>query len=343
MLKHLGDTVVSTVLIPMLKRRFPKIEIHYLDNPGTLPLVDSHPEVAKVFPAPRKMKAAAFLGLVRSLRREAYTFSFDLSEGDRGALLSFLSGARTRTALHTRRRYVLRNLAASVKAPSWRYNPDLVAAECIADLARAVGCREQTAPPTSLGLSPEGKREAAEFLALHNPAARPYAVCHFAAWDYFRLWPAGHCAEAVRFLRKRLGPVFLATSGADSEMGLLERVIALSGGRAVTTRGLSLRGFMSLTSGARGVLGLDSFVGHLAGAYGVPVVTIFGPSREKAWLPKGPWARAAHMDLPCRSCVKGGCLPGNVSRCLKEMDFDTWVRPHLEDLLAAPFPLDARA
>ncbi|MDR3154181.1 MAG: glycosyltransferase family 9 protein [Deltaproteobacteria bacterium] len=340
-LKHLGDTVVSTVLIPMLKRRFPGMEIHYLVNPDSAPLVESHPEVAKVYPAPRKTGAARLLNFVRSLRRERYSHSFDLSENDRAAMFNFLAGAGTKAALFTRKGYVLRNLAARIKAPSWKYNPELAAAECIADLARAVGCREKTAPLTSLGLSPVGKREAAEFLALHNPAALPYAVCHFAAMDPFRLWPAGHCAEAVRFLQERLGPVFLATSGADSEMGLLERVIALSGGKAVTTRGLGMRGFMALAAGARGVLGLDSFVGHLAGAYGVPVVTIFGPSREKAWLPKGPWVRAAHMDLPCRSCVTGGCLPGNVSRCLKEMDFSTWVKPHLEDLLAAPFPLKA--
>jgi heptosyltransferase-3 len=341
-LKHLGDVVTTTVLIPMLKGRFPGMEIHYLVNPESAPLVDSHPEVAKVFLAPRRQGARRFLSLVRELRRERYSFSFDTSENDRSALLGRLAGAGTRVAYLTGKGYLLRTLCSGVKAPSWRDNPDRAVSECHADLARAVGCTDEIAPMTSLGLSEKGRLEAASFLASCNPDSLPYTVCHFTARDPFRLWPAEHCADAVKFLASRVGPVILANSGAPDEAALVDRIIGLSGGQGVSTAGVGLAALMALVAGARGVLGLDSLVGHVAGAYGVPVVGLFGPSRESNWLPKGPWARAAHMDLPCRSCVTGGCLEdGLVSRCLKEMDFETYVRPHLEDLLALPFPAGA--
>ncbi|MDR2612693.1 MAG: glycosyltransferase family 9 protein [Deltaproteobacteria bacterium] len=340
-IKHLGDVVTSTVLIPMLKGRFPGMEIHYLVNPGAAPLVEPHPEVARVFRAPRSSGWRSLLSLVRGLRAERYEYAFDLSEGDRSAFLSLASGARVRAGYFTDRKYFARNLITRVKAPSWKYLPRRAVTECHADLARAVGCADPLAPMASLGVSPGGAAEAAAFLSLHNPAGDPYSVCHFTARDPIRLWPAEHCADAARFLRRRLGPVFLAASGADGDMPFVERVAELSGGAAVPAADMSLSGFMALVSGARGVLGLDSLVVHMAGAYGVPAVTLFGPSREANWLPKGPWVRAAHMDLPCRSCVTGGCLGGGVSRCLKEMDFETFVRPHLEELLESAPPRGA--
>jgi ADP-heptose:LPS heptosyltransferase len=337
-LKHLGDTVTTTSVIPMLKKRFPGMRIHYLVNPDSRELVDSHPEVDKVRVAPRKAGLKGFLGLVRELRRERYDYSFDFSQGDRSAFISLLSGAGTRLAYFTEKRYWLRNRMANVKVPSWKNNPDRPVTECHADLARAVGCEDAFAPYASLGVSPEGAREADGFLAAHNPEGLPYAVCHFAARDPFRLWAPEHCADCVKFLKDRLGAVFLAAHG-DGEARQADGIIRLSGVSAASTAAVSLSGLMALVSRARAVVGLDSLVIHIAGAYGVPVIGIFGPSRERNWAPKGPWARAAHMDLECRSCVTGGCLEnGLVSRCLKEMDFETYLRPHLEDLLSVPPP-----
>jgi ADP-heptose:LPS heptosyltransferase len=344
-IKHLGDVVTTTVLIPMLKGRFPGIEVHYLVNPEAAHLVDSHPEVARVWTAPRRAGLRGFAGLVRGLRRERFDYSFDVSEGDRSAALNLLAGARLRLAYLADRKYFLRNLASHSRAPSWKDSPGRPVTEFHADLARAAGCPDEAAPYASLGVSEGGRREAEALLARRGAAGLPYAVCHFTARDAFRQWPPEHCADAVRFLRTRLGPVFLATSGEGPEAPFVERIVALSGGGAFSTAGTGLAGLMALVAGSRGVLGLDSLVVHLAGAYGIPVVGIYGPSREANWSPKGPWVRAAHMDLPCRSCVTGGCLEGGlVSRCLKEMDFETYVRPHLEALLEArPSPVPGGA
>ncbi|MDR1042018.1 MAG: glycosyltransferase family 9 protein [Deltaproteobacteria bacterium] len=338
-LKHLGDVVTTTVVIPMLKNRFGNAEIHYLVNPPAVPLVDSHPDVAEVITAPRRAGPSDFLRLVRKLRGARYDFCLDFSEGDRAAFLSFLSGAGTRISYFTGRRYLFRNLAAHRQVPSWKVIKDRAATECHADQARAIGCSEPTAPYASLGVSPEGRAEAEAFLSAHARAGTPYAVCHFTATDRYRFWPEEHCADCVRYLASRLGTVFLAASGKESERAFVDRVIGLAGTGSVSTSGLSLAGMVALISGARGVVGLDSMVAHVAGACGVPVVGIFGPSRERTWAPKGPWVRAARMNLPCRSCVTGGCLEhGRVSRCLKEMDFETYVMPHLEEMLATPPP-----
>jgi hypothetical protein len=43
--------------------------------------------------------------------------------------------------------------------------------------------------------------------------------------------------------------------------------------------------------------------------------------------------KIAHMNLPCRSCVKGGCLGNGLSRCLEELDFTEYVEPLLVEIL----------
>jgi len=59
---------------------------------------------------------------------------------------------------------------------------------------------------------------------------------------------------------------------------------------------------------ASGVVGGDSALCHLAGACGVPTVTIFGPTSPEFTAAPQPWARVLRRDdLPCLPCRRGDC------------------------------------
>jgi ADP-heptose:LPS heptosyltransferase len=85
-LKHLGDVVTTTCVLPLLRENWPDAPIHYLVNPEAAPLVAEHPLVARVFTAGRKDGRAAEFKMARELRRERYDLVLDYSESDRGAL-----------------------------------------------------------------------------------------------------------------------------------------------------------------------------------------------------------------------------------------------------------------
>jgi heptosyltransferase-3 len=91
---------------------------------------------------------------------------------------------------------------------------------------------------------------------------------------------------------------------------------------------------MAILQKAKIFIGLDSLAGLMAAALGTPSVGIFGPSREKHWAPRGPMVLLAHMNKPCRSCVKGGCLGNNLSACLDELSFKLYVRPLVDEILS---------
>lgn len=59
---------------------------------------------------------------------------------------------------------------------------------------------------------------------------------------------------------------------------------------------------------ARAVIAVDSFVGHLAAAVGMPVVSLFGPQLPERWRPWGNHtAVVMAQGYPCRPCGQKRC------------------------------------
>jgi ADP-heptose:LPS heptosyltransferase len=118
----------------------------------------------------------------------------------------------------------------------------------------------------------------AKLFAAGRPNARAYAVIHPVASQPDKTWPAAGFLQAARFLRQSLAldPVFIAGPGED--------LAAFHEHRTVV--GAPLGEIKSLLSGASLFLGNDSGPAHMAAAFGLPVVAIFGASDPAIW---GPW------------------------------------------------------
>jgi heptosyltransferase-3 len=107
-------------------------------------------------------------------------------------------------------------------------------------------------------------------------------VIHPTASQPDKTWPATGFLAAARFLRESLDldPVFIAGPGED-----------LSAFREYrTVIGAPLGEIKSLLSGAALFLGNDSGPAHMAAAFGLPVVAIFGSSDPAIWH---PWRTAS--------------------------------------------------
>lgn len=116
-------------------------------------------------------------------------------------------------------------------------------------------------------------------------------------------WPEARWVELARRVE---GPVVLL--GGEAEAPLLAR-IAEGAGRA-DLRQLAERGFertLHALEGSRAVVANDSGLMHLAGALGVPVIGLFGPTTPEdgfwVWAGQG---RALGVALPCRPCARFG-------------------------------------
>jgi heptosyltransferase-1 len=129
--------------------------------------------------------------------------------------------------------------------------------------ASALGYEVDT--PCEYGLRAQG--------AAPLETGKPYAVLLTMTSRADKLWPERHWIELGRSLALRGLPALLPW-GSDAERRRCER-IALAIPEARVPRRLSLAELARLFRGARGVVGLDTGLSHLAVAVGVPVVGIF--------------------------------------------------------------------
>ena len=135
--------------------------------------------------------------------------------------------------------------------------------------------------------APNDNRRAAYQAA---PQVRAYAVIHPTASAPDKTWPAERFMDVARCM-KELDPVFIAGPG--------ESLAAFSEYRTVV--GAPLEDVKSLMAGAALFVGNDSGPAHIAAAFGVPVVVLFGSSDPDIW---SPWKTQAAV-LACPNGIAG--------------------------------------
>ncbi len=123
-------------------------------------------------------------------------------------------------------------------------------------------------------------------------------VVHPGAAFPARRWPVDRFTTVCRWARARGFPV--AVTGSTSEVELAESVASRSGGATMLAGRTSLLELAALVSQARLVVCGDTGVAHLATAYGVPSVVLFGPVSPDAWGPPrdGPHVALWHGGPP---------------------------------------------
>lgn len=275
-LRSMGDTVLTTPALALLKAARPDLRLHVVVEPAWTRLLEGNPDISGVL-APH----------LREVRRLRPALCLNLHGGSTSAWLTALSGARWRAGFgHFRHR-----LAYNVRIPR---------AQEI--LGRATDSLVHTAEHLAsamfyLGV-PSGEIPRARLYAVPGSRRRPYAVLHTGAAGVTKQWPPERFAELAAWLRDTQG---------------LEPVV-LRGPQDST-----LTEMMSLLAGAELFVGNDSGPAHVAAAFGIPTVVIFGPSNSQVWY---PW-RTPHQ-----------VVENSQARSILSVEIDS-VRPAVASLLGA--------
>jgi heptosyltransferase II len=152
-----------------------------------------------------------------------------------------------------------------------------------------------------------------------------------------KCWPASHYAELARALFVRHGQVVLLL-GSGKEAALCEQIATAAPGACRVLAGkTSLIDAMALIAASRGVVSNDSGLMHVAAAFGLPQVAVFGSTSPEHTPPLN--ARAAviwlkeELQLDCMPCFERVCRFGH-TRCLTDVSAAR-VEAALESKLAA--------
>jgi ADP-heptose:LPS heptosyltransferase len=255
-LRSLGDCILSTPAIHLLKLAHPHLQIAVVVEPEWRPVFERNPDVCRI---------------LQPLHREVWQFRpdvcIDFHGGNTAARLMLLSGAKYRAGYaHFKRRAV--------------YNVRIPRAQDILETNRTVHTVEHMASAMFyLGVPPDEIPRARLFGDRAQTLNSAYAVIHPVAATAAKTWPVSGFLEVADHLHSRHGlePVFISGSGQD--------LSAFSHWKTIS--GAPLGDVKTLISGASLFVGNDSGPAHIAAAFGVPPVVIFGPSDPLIW---GPWS-----------------------------------------------------
>lgn len=123
-------------------------------------------------------------------------------------------------------------------------------------------------------------------------------------------WPTKHWPEMYwRDLAERCiaaGWQLRLPWGSDAERTRAESIAAGLPGATVLPR-LPLAGIATELAGASACVAVDTGLGHLAAAFDVPTVSLFGPTHPGLTGAWGPRQRHVASDFPCAPCLKARC------------------------------------
>ncbi len=257
-LRSLGDCVLTTPALEILKRARPDIEIAVIVESRFQSIFEDNPDVSRIL----QPEWNAVAGWRPAL-------ALNLHGGTRSMALTLASRARFRAGFAHHRGSAL-------------YNVRIPRAQQILNEERKVHTAEHLASAMFYLGAPRCEIPRARLFAAKRTAGNPYAVLHPTASAPGKTWPAGRFLVVARRLEQACGlePVFIAGPGED--------VSPFSGYR--TLAGAPLAEVKSLLAGASLFIGNDSGPAHMAAAFGVPVIVFYGPSDPVVWA---PWKTAS--------------------------------------------------
>jgi heptosyltransferase II len=314
----IGDAVMTEPLLRRLAARGEQLTVGAL--PWVAPVYRAMPQVSTVIEFP-----FAHGGLQFSARRRlasAMQGEFDVAyvcpNSLKSALLPFLASIPKRVGYLGEARIGL--LTHRLKNPSKAKRPPMVA--FYSALSGATTDLANDTPQLHLDATDVEHALGAMGLA----RGRYYVFAPGAEFGPAKRWPAAHFAELARELDL---PVVLLGSG--KEYALCEE-IAAPVNQAQTGKCLNLAGKTSLAhafaaiAAAKAVISNDSGLMHVAAAFGVPQVAIFGSSSPLHTPPLSARAQVLWLKndatyqppLDCAPCFERTCPLGH-TRCLNDV------------------------
>jgi ADP-heptose:LPS heptosyltransferase len=306
--KYFGDAVLLTPALRALREHFPSGELHALVPEEVAPVLQHLPWLNRVWPMPRR-RGSASLGktwpLIRALRRESFDRSVDFASNDRGAILSFLIGAKRRLGWAERGGFLGRRFCYNQRAM-----PETKAQHESARLARLL---------SAWGIAPASLE--AEIRS--NPALAAAAekllplrtiLCHAASSQPKKEWPLRHWAEFYRLAAASgLRVAFTTAVGAREQRLMAELKKNLPDAPVLPAiPGLPL--FLAVLNRAEVFISGDTGPLHFAAGLGAPTISLFGPSSAAQWAPFGRRHQAL-TGSPC-GCDGNSAVCHGPSHCL---------------------------
>jgi len=300
-------------MLDPLRRSFPGTEIHLLVKPAGKVLYKNDRRITMIhsfeFPwASRekklllgRIKILPLIKMVRKLRSLEFDIGIDTRGDIRSQILMAVLGCRIRAGYTN---YLCSNV--EIKGLLLSHNAGQMPQQhrCFINLAvlRVLGC--EPAEPAFRPISPRKSKD----------ISRPFRVlCHPGAGWVHKLWNADRWAVLIEEILQNFYAEVLVV-GERNDLVLLEQIRSQVTG-PVSFSLTSLEELVTLIQGTDLMICLDSGPMHIAAAYDVPLIALFGPGYKEIWKPFNfNSCLIEHQDrYPCAPCLQKRCILPNAN------------------------------
>lgn len=306
-LVNLGDVVLTTGAIALLKAAYPDARITMLVKPVVRQAVENNPVIDDVIVFDYKAKQNSF-GKMRAMVQEIKKRHFDLSISFdrklRPALLAWLARIPVRvgpdkvfddkpsrvTWLYTHTVYIAHDLDATLQAETYQ------------EIIRRFTGIEGHAQPVFARIPPEAEAEADALLAKLPQAEKRIALCVKGTFP-LKTWPKESFVAVVDRLAARYDAAFFIV-GAPNDRDYADEVIAAMHHPVQNFCGdTSLVSLAALLKKTDLLITVDTGATHIAATTGIPMITMYGCTSPKRWHPQNKNAVVFTSGEPCCPCT----------------------------------------
>lgn len=303
----IGDAVMTTPALCAVRQTFPAAEITILANPLVSQLFLHHPGIDRVITFDRNGRHKGIAGRLRlaaELRRERFDLALILPNSFDSALVPFLAGIPRRLGKASDGRSLLlteRYTEPEQTAPMHEIRHYL-------SLLRHFGIHGDADCPL-LATTADEDREAAALLAARGISGdRPLlGINAGASFGSAKRWYPERFAEVARRLSMEWNAEVLLFGG-PGEQDIVEIIEKQLKGACLNLAGTtSVRQLMALIKRCSFFITNDSGPMHIAAAFGVPLVAVFGSTDHVGTAPFSKQAVIVRTAADCAPCKLRQC------------------------------------
>lgn len=338
-LVNLGDVVLTTSAIALLKKAYPNAKVTMLCKGVVRQAVENNPVIDEVMVFDYKAKQNSLgkmLDMVKEIKRHNFDLSISFDRKLRPAILCFLAGIPTRVGAD-------RIFDDKPSKVTWLYTDTIkikhdivntLQAETYQEIVRGFTGLNGHEVPVFANLTKKNHEKAEMLLSRLPKSDKVIALCVKGTFG-LKTWPKKYFATVVNELNQKYNAAFFVV-GAPGDRAYSDEVIKEIGLPVENFCGdTSLTDLAALISKVDLFITVDTGATHIAATTGVKMVTMYGCTSPKRWHPFNKNARVMSYDPECCPCSYGEnecpylpkpkCLyevtPNNVlEACLEVMD-----------------------
>ncbi|MCP9463353.1 MAG: lipopolysaccharide heptosyltransferase II [Nitrospira sp.] len=322
----IGDAVMCEPALRGLRSLFPQAELTLLAKPPVAELFVGHASVTHVVLYDDQRLHAGVTGkwaLAETLRRHRFDLAVLFQNAFEAAFLAWLAGIPRRYGYATDGRSLL--LTDPVAVPGDRLLVHQVAYYW--NLLKPLGLNgEPLAPTLTVSLAEEQMIRERLMSAGVRPSDCVIGLNPGSTYGTAKRWLPDRFAEVARRLARWLGEdqkkeTAVVIIGAKGEEMLGRQIAEQINARTVVWSGTTtIRDVMAVIKRCRLLLTNDTGPMHIAAAFGVPVVAIFGPTDWRTTAPYGQESGIVRESVECAPCLLRECPIDH--RCMTNVSVD---------------------